>query len=56
MSGIMQLIVVAGGGGTIIPGGGQQEYTTPGTYTWTVPAEVTSISVVCVGGGGGATR
>lgn len=33
---------------------GQQAYTTPGTYTFTVPAGVTSISVLCVGAGGGA--
>ena len=32
---------------------GQAEYTTPGTYSWTAPAGVTSVSVVCVGGGGG---
>lgn len=31
----------------------EQLYTTPGTYTWTVPAGATSICVVCVGGGGG---
>lgn len=31
---------------------GQQAYTTPGTYSWTAPAGVTSISVVCVGAGG----
>ena len=30
---------------------GQQAYTTAGTYTFTVPAGVTSISMVCVGGG-----
>lgn len=30
---------------------GQIAYTTPGTYTWVVPAGVTSVSVVCVGGG-----
>ena len=30
---------------------GQQAYTTPGTYTWTAPAGVTSVCVVCVGGG-----
>tara|TARA_B100000212_G_scaffold300656_1_gene246096 strand:+ start:1315 stop:3522 length:2208 start_codon:yes stop_codon:yes gene_type:complete len=39
-----------GGGGPAAPG--QQEYTTPGTYTWTCPAGVTSVSVVCIGGGG----
>jgi hypothetical protein len=32
---------------------GQQAYTTPGTYSWTAPANVISVSVVCVGGGGG---
>ena len=29
------------------------EYTTPGTYTYTVPAGVNAVSVVCVGAGGG---
>lgn len=28
-------------------------FTLPGTYTWTVPAGVTSVQVVAVGGGGG---
>jgi hypothetical protein len=32
---------------------GQSSFVTPGTYSWTVPAGVTSISVVTVGGGGG---
>jgi len=32
---------------------GQQAYTTAGTYTFTVPAGVTSISVLCISGGGG---
>ena len=32
---------------------GQQAYTTPGSYTWTAPANVTSVDVVCVGGGSG---
>jgi hypothetical protein len=27
-------------------------YTTPGTYSWVAPTGVTSVSVVCVGGGG----
>jgi len=31
----------------------QVAFTTPGTHNWTVPAGVTSISVVAVGGGGG---
>lgn len=32
---------------------GEAVYTTPGTYTWVVPAGITKVSVVCVGGGGG---
>jgi len=32
---------------------GQAEYTTAGTYSWTAPAGVFSVSVVAVGGGGG---
>lgn len=32
---------------------GEQAYTTPGTYSWTAPADVTSVCVVAVGGGGG---
>ena len=35
---------------------GQQEYTTAGTYTWTCPVGVTSVSVVCVGPGGNNGR
>lgn len=31
---------------------GQQAYTTAGTYSWTAPTGVTSVCVVCVGGGG----
>lgn len=31
-------------------------YTTPGTYSWTAPAGVTSIYVLCVGGGGQGTQ
>ena len=30
---------------------GQVAYTSPGTYSWTCPANVTSVSVVCVGPG-----
>jgi hypothetical protein len=33
---------------------GQALFDTPGTFTWTAPAGVTSVSAVCVGGGGGA--
>jgi len=32
---------------------GQELFTTTGVNTWTVPAGITSVSVVCVGGGGG---
>lgn len=32
---------------------GQSSFITPGTYSWTVPTDVTAISVVAVGGGGG---
>lgn len=31
---------------------GQQAYTTPGTYTWTAPANVYYVSAVAIGGGG----
>jgi len=31
---------------------GEASYTTPGSYTWTAPAGVCSVSVVAVGGGG----
>ena len=34
-------------------GNGEQLYGTPGDYSWTAPAGVTSISVVLIGGGGG---
>jgi hypothetical protein len=33
---------------------GQQEFTTPGTYSWTAPAGVTSVSAVAIGGGANA--
>lgn len=32
---------------------GEAIYTTPGTKSWTVPTGVTSVNVVCIGGGGG---
>jgi len=32
---------------------GEQLFTTPGTYLWTAPNNVTSVCVVAVGGGGG---
>lgn len=31
---------------------GEAIYTTPGTYTWTCPENVTSVNVVCIGAGG----
>ena len=34
---------------------GQQEWTSAGTHTFTVPSDVYSICVVCVGGGGGGS-
>lgn len=37
---------------TAIPRG-EAEFTTPGTTSWTAPADVTSVCVVAVGGGGG---
>ncbi len=42
-------------GGTALPAVGQVSWTSPGTYSWTAPAGVTSICVVCVGGGAGGT-
>ena len=38
----------------VIPG--QQAYVSAGTYTWVAPADVTSVSVVAVGGGAGGNR
>ena len=32
---------------------GQQSYTSPGTYSWVCPSVITSVSAVCIGGGGG---
>lgn len=44
-----------GGSAPIVPPPvGQDIYTTAGTYSWTVPQGVTSICVVCIGGGAGA--
>ena len=38
---------------TITVNEGQWTRTTPGSYTWTCPANITSVSVACCGGGGG---
>lgn len=40
----------------ILGGNGQSLFVTPGTYTWTAPPGVTSVSVLCVGGGGGCAN
>jgi hypothetical protein len=41
---------------TLTPGPTDQAaYTTPGTYSWTCPTGVYSVSAVCVGGGGSGT-
>lgn len=47
-------ITLNGGGWSVSapPPPGQQAYTTPGTYIWTAPADIYSVSVVCIGGGG----
>jgi len=37
---------------TVTTNAGQQAYITAGSYSWTAPAGITSVSVVCVGGGG----
>ena len=31
---------------------GQVQFTTPGTFSWTAPERVNSVSVLCIGGGG----
>lgn len=36
---------------TTVVAAGEAVFTAPGTYNWTVPAGVSSVSVVCVGGG-----
>ena len=35
---------------------GDATYTNPGTYTWTVPANVKSVSITAIGGGGGGAQ
>ena len=37
---------------TVAAAAGDAEYNSGGTYTWTVPAGVTNVSVVCIGAGG----
>lgn len=48
MSAIMQLLASTGKPADVI---GQVAYTTAGTYSWTCPANVTSVCAVCVGAG-----
>ena len=43
---------IGGGGGGGGSGAPQVAYTSAGTYYWTCPAGVTSVSVVCIGAGG----
>lgn len=38
-----------------VPAYTEKSWTTPGTYTWTVPAGVTRVRVALCGGGGGGT-
>ena len=40
------------GGGAAVEPPGQVTFTSTGSHTWTVPAGVTSVSVVCIGSGG----
>lgn len=49
MDSISRALLVAGAGAD--DGAGQVAYTTPGSHSWTAPAGVTSVCVVCVGGG-----
>ena len=42
-------------GGETTEATGQQAYLTPGSYTWTCPANVTKVHAVCIGAGGGGT-
>lgn len=48
---IQQMFLGAGPGGT--PDGQENFITAAGTFSWVCPAEVTSVSVACIGGGGG---
>ena len=45
MSAIQQAIAALGSSGPVT---GQQAYTSTGTYSWTAPSGVTSVSVVCI--------
>ena len=49
--------ITLSGGVTFIPEPpvSQQAFTTPGTFSWVAPLNVTSVGVVAVGGGGGGS-
>lgn len=51
MGTIAQSLMMAAAGQSVEPG--QAEFTSAGTYTWTAPNGVSSVSVLCVGGGAG---
>lgn len=52
-TGALESPTVTIGDTSLTPVTGQNDFTSPGTSNWTVPAGVTSISVLAVGGGGG---
>jgi hypothetical protein len=45
-----------GSSGSTISNGREEIFSTPGTYTWVAPTGVTSVCVVCVGGGGASGK
>lgn len=49
MTGILNAVLGSGGAAAAQPG--QVAFTTVGTFSWVAPAGVTSVCVVCVGGG-----
>ena len=58
---VTQHMLLAGGGGAKVVGG-QQEWTTPGSYSFTVPADIADANgTICIamvaggGAGGGCT-
>lgn len=53
MSAIQQILLSSTGKNGVI---GQAEYTTAGTFYWVCPVGETSVCVVAVGSGGGATK
>lgn len=48
-------VAVSGTASGFVAPPGEQIYSTAGSYTWSVPAGVTLVSVVCIGAGGGGT-